>query len=91
MNFRVSENNVQFNSPSSAVSSDRNVENCENINIDEMELDDIDEDELMSSYVIELNSCSRETAYESTDVDEAIAWAKEKFHNHSSQEKPTPG
>ncbi|XP_057797745.1 uncharacterized protein LOC131013632 [Salvia miltiorrhiza] len=79
MNLRVSENDdVQFNSPSSAVSS------IDEILIDEMELDDIDEDELMSSYVIELDSCSR---YESTDVDEAIAWAKHKFHTHSS---PTP-
>ncbi|KAH6826250.1 hypothetical protein C2S53_001687 [Perilla frutescens var. hirtella] len=93
MNLRVSENDVQFNSPSSAVSSDRNIETCEIID-DEMEQDynvdeDEDEDELMSSYVIELDSCNRETTIESNDVDEAIAWAKEKFQKYCSQEKPT--
>ncbi|KAL1567481.1 hypothetical protein AAHA92_02956 [Salvia divinorum] len=90
MKFRVSENDdVQFNSPSSAVS---NVESWKIID-EEMEMEmememEIDEDELMSSYVIELDSCSRDTVYESTDVDEAIAWAKDKFHKYSSQEKP---
>ncbi|KAL1562574.1 hypothetical protein AAHA92_05141 [Salvia divinorum] len=70
----------------------------ENVNIERMKAEiideemEIDEDEFISSYVIELGSCSRETAsaYVPTDVDEAIAWAKEKFHTHSSQEmKPT--
>lgn len=89
MNLRVSENDVQFNSPSSAVSSDRNIETCEIID-DEMGQDfDEDEDELMSSYVIEIDSCNRETTIESNDVDEAIAWAKEKFQKYCSQEKPT--
>ncbi|XP_042040401.1 uncharacterized protein LOC121785971 [Salvia splendens] len=84
MKFRVSENDdVQFNSPSSAIS---NAESCE-IMDEEMEME-IDEDELMSSYVIELDSGSRDTAYESTDVDEAIAWAKDRIHKYSSQEKP---
>ncbi|XP_047969188.1 J domain-containing protein required for chloroplast accumulation response 1-like [Salvia hispanica] len=88
MKFRVTENDdVQFNSPSSAIS---NAESCEIID-EEMEMEmeiKIDEDELMSSYVIELDSCSRDTAYESTDVDEAIAWAKDRIHKYSSQEKP---
>lgn len=88
--FGVSENEVQFNSPSSAVSSDRNLGRCEAmdevVGQDEMEVDDFDEEELMSSYVIELDSCNRETALESpNDVDEAIAWAKEKFQKHCSQ------
>lgn len=82
MNFRVSENDdVQFNSPSSAVSSDRNVEEMSEI------IDEMDEDDLTSSYVIEIDSCNRGTSCESNDVDEAIAWAKEKFHQHSSQDK----
>ncbi|XP_042044804.1 uncharacterized protein LOC121790729 isoform X2 [Salvia splendens] len=84
MKFRVTENDdIQFNSPSSAIS---NAESCEIID-EEMEME-IDEDELMSSYVIELDSCSRDTAYESTDVDEAIAWAKDRIRKYSSQEKP---
>lgn len=95
--FGVSENEVQFNSPSSAVSSDRNLGSCEamdevHVGQDEMEVDDFDEEELMSSYVIELDSCNRETAFESpspNDVDEAIAWAKEKFQKHCSQTKST--
>lgn len=88
LNFRVSQNDdVQFNSPSSVVSSDRNDES-----IDEMDEDDEDDDEdLMSSYVIEIDSCNRGTSCESNDVDEAIAWAKEKFHQHCSQEKIARG
>lgn len=96
MSFGVSENDVQFNSPSSAVSSDRNLGSCEVMDEvleqDEMEVDDFDEDELMSSYVIELDSCNRETVFESpNDVDEAIAWAKEKFQKHCSQTTSTQG
>lgn len=94
MSFGVSENDVQFNSPSSVVSSDRNLGSCEVMDEvleqDEMEVDDFDEDELMSSYVIELDSCNRETVFESpNDVDEAIAWAKEKFQKHCSQTQST--
>ncbi|XP_042058904.1 uncharacterized protein LOC121803291 isoform X1 [Salvia splendens] len=72
---------------------EENVTNIEQIKLrmkaeiidEEME---IDEDEFVSSYVIELDCCSRETAsaYVPSDVDEAIAWAKQKLH---SQEKPT--
>ncbi|KAK2642968.1 hypothetical protein Ddye_024731 [Dipteronia dyeriana] len=49
---------------------------------EEMEQEE-DEDEVMSSYVIEINSDHREGTGEAVSVDEAIAWAKEKFHQDS--------
>jgi len=39
---------------------------------------ELDEDEVMSSYVIENNSNHREGTGEAVSIDEAIAWAKEK-------------
>ncbi|KAL1366589.1 uncharacterized protein LOC107632039 isoform X1 [Arachis ipaensis] len=47
---------------------------------------DEDEDEVMSSYVIELNSNLRREDCEASAIDEAIAWAKEKFQSGSSDE-----
>ncbi|XP_073119149.1 uncharacterized protein [Henckelia pumila] len=90
--FRVSTDRLEPNSPASAVSSvchsemeqkTRAVEE-DMLNQDEVELD---EDEVMSSYVIEINSDSREGTSESNGVDEAIAWAKEKFHKHCLESK----
>lgn len=50
--------------------------------------DDEDDDEVMSSYVIEIGSDHREgTSDNAFGIDEAIAWAKEKFQTHSSSEK----
>lgn len=43
-----------------------------------------EEDEVMSSYVIEINSDHREGTGEAVSIDEAIAWAKEKFQSQSS-------
>lgn len=53
--------------------------------------DDVDDDydnddEVMSSYVIEINSNLRRGDCESSDIDEAIAWAKERFQSRSSEE-----
>ncbi|MED6192638.1 hypothetical protein PIB30_011976 [Stylosanthes scabra] len=45
-----------------------------------------DEDEVMSSYVIELNFNIRREDCEASAIDEAIAWAKEKFQSGSSDE-----
>ena len=50
--------------------------------------DDDDDDEVMSSYVIEIGSDHKEgTSDNAVGIDEAIAWAKEKFQTHSSSEK----
>ena len=44
---------------------------------------ELDEDEVMSSYVIENNSNHREGTGEAVSIDEAIAWAKEKSQSLS--------
>ncbi|KHN46054.1 uncharacterized protein LOC114412785 [Glycine soja] len=49
--------------------------------------DDDDDDEIMSSYVIELNSNLRREECGESAIDEAIAWAKEKFQSRSSDEE----
>jgi len=41
----------------------------------------------MSSYVIEINSSLRREDCEASDIDEAIARAKEKFQSRSPDEK----
>ncbi|KAK7359444.1 hypothetical protein VNO77_01404 [Canavalia gladiata] len=46
-----------------------------------------DDEEVMSSYVIELNSNLRREDCGASDIDEAIAWAKEKFQSRSSDEE----
>lgn len=91
--FRVSADDLELNSPSSAVSSvchsldqeqkSREIED-EILRQDAMEQE---EDEVMSSYVIEINSENREETCESNGVDEAIAWAKEKFQTHYQESK----
>ena len=48
--------------------------------------DDEDEDEVMSSYVIEINSNLREENFGTEAIDEAIAWAKEKFQSRTNEE-----
>ncbi|TKY59833.1 Auxilin protein 1 [Spatholobus suberectus] len=49
--------------------------------------DDDDDDEVMSSYVIELNTNLRREECGASAIDEAIAWAKEKFQSRSSDEE----
>lgn len=46
-----------------------------------------DDDEIMSSYVIEVNSNPREEHCGTEAIDEAIAWAKEKFQSRNSDEE----
>lgn len=48
--------------------------------------DDDDDDEVISSYVIEINSDYRDqgTVCDAVGIDEAIAWAKEKFQKYSN-------
>ncbi|XP_071721631.1 uncharacterized protein [Rutidosis leptorrhynchoides] len=54
------------------------------------EMDDSDDDEAMSSYVIEITSDHREgNAGEAVSIDEAIAWAKEKYQSTPSSDKQT--
>lgn len=85
--FRVSADDMEPNSPSSPVSSLCHSLGQEGkgglLDEDEVLMPDNDleeeEDEAMSSYVIEINSENREGTCESNGVDEAIAWAKEKF------------
>lgn len=92
--FRVSADDLELNSPSSAVSSvchslDQEQKRC-GINVTILKHDDAmdeEEDEVMSSYVIEINSENREGTCESNGVDEAIAWAKEKSQTHYSESK----
>ncbi|GAU43362.1 hypothetical protein TSUD_82080 [Trifolium subterraneum] len=48
---------------------------------------DYSDDDFMSSYVIEINSNLRREDCEASDIDEAIAWAKEKFQSGSSDEE----
>ncbi|PON82343.1 DnaJ domain containing protein [Trema orientale] len=56
--------------------------------VEEEDDDEDDDDEVMSSYVIEIGSDHREgTSDNAIGIDEAIAWAKEKFQTHSSSEK----
>ncbi|KAI5441044.1 hypothetical protein KIW84_010487 [Lathyrus oleraceus] len=48
--------------------------------------DEEEEDEVMSSYVIEINSSFREENCGTEAIDDAIAWAKEKFHSQTNEE-----
>lgn len=91
--FGVSEGDLHFNSPSSVCHSDREIQAC--VIVDEISGQDFieqEEDEsMMGSYVIEINSDCREWACEPNDIDEAIAWAKDKFQAHGPDEKPAKG
>ncbi|XP_047950945.1 auxilin-related protein 1-like isoform X2 [Salvia hispanica] len=83
---RVSADDMELNnSPASAVSSvchsSLGRDEDDVLRADEVE----EEDEVMSSYVIEISSENREGTCESNGVDEAIAWAKEKSQTHYSE------
>ncbi|KAF3449980.1 hypothetical protein FNV43_RR06059 [Rhamnella rubrinervis] len=86
-----------LNSPSSAVSSIyQETEAKSGIDHDDddhhhdvpeaQQEDDDDDDEVISSYVIEINSDYRDqgAVCDAVGIDEAIAWAKEKFQKHSN-------
>lgn len=54
---------------------------------DDYDDDTDDDDDEVSSYVIEVNSSLRREDCEASAIDEAIAWAKEKFQSRSSDEE----
>ncbi|KAJ8762009.1 hypothetical protein K2173_006611 [Erythroxylum novogranatense] len=83
--IKLSVDDFQLNSPSSPASSlCQEPEAKAGMQCDptreEMEHE---EDEVMSSYVIEINSDHRKGHGEAVSIDEAIAWAKQKFQEHS--------
>ncbi|KAJ6728381.1 AUXILIN/CYCLIN G-ASSOCIATED KINASE-RELATED [Salix koriyanagi] len=91
--IRTSVDDLELNSPSSPVSSlchepeAKAGAQCYNILIEEEQDQVEDEDEVMSSYVIEINSGKdrhREGTDEAVSIDEAIAWAREKFRSRST-------
>lgn len=88
--FKLSVEDIELNSPSSGVSSlsfpvpEIRAKAEDTMFQEQMEVED---DEVMSSYVIELTSEHREVADEAVDVGEAIAWAKEKFQTSSSEKE----
>ncbi|XP_020229834.1 histone-lysine N-methyltransferase SETD1B isoform X2 [Cajanus cajan] len=73
-----------YQEPQAKLSVHDHVLSQQNVDFDD---DDDDDDEAMSSYVIELNSNLRREECEASDIDEAIAWAKEKFQSRSSDEE----
>ncbi|KAL6500685.1 hypothetical protein OROHE_025482 [Orobanche hederae] len=95
--FRISADDLEINSSSSSssVSSVCDSYNQELKIEDEIlrqdAVDDEDEDEAMSSYVIEINSGNRDGICESNGVDEAIAWAREKFQTQYAESKQEYG
>ena len=90
--IRTSVDDLELNSPSSPVSSLCHEPEAKagaqcNILIEEEQdqVEDEDEDEVMSSYVIEIHSDHhREGTDEAVSIDEAIAWAREKFRSRST-------
>ncbi|XP_030968018.1 J domain-containing protein required for chloroplast accumulation response 1 [Quercus lobata] len=78
-----------MNSPASVVSSlhqDREAESGFQDHVLPKEEEGQEEDEVMSSYVIEINFDHREGTSEAISIDEAVAWAKEKFQTHSEKD-----
>ncbi|XVF40080.1 hypothetical protein PTKIN_Ptkin01aG0083200 [Pterospermum kingtungense] len=100
---KISADDLEFNSPSSPASSlcQEPVARAAGVPThhsmqqqqeedDEDEEEDDDEDEVMSSYVIEINSDHREGSGEAVSIDEAIAWAKERYNSEREHEKHQP-
>ncbi|CAH9076430.1 unnamed protein product [Cuscuta epithymum] len=87
------DHDMDLNSPSSVASSFGHDQEAnlpcgvQDKSMSDQEVSEEDEDdEVMSSYVIEINgSRYREVNNEGIGVDEAIAWAKEKFQKHCSE------
>ncbi|XVF25422.1 hypothetical protein REPUB_Repub13aG0211000 [Reevesia pubescens] len=84
---KISADDLEFNSPSSPASSlcQEPIEARVGVRSDSMQEEEEDEDEVMSSYVIEINSDHREGTSEAVSIDEAIAWAKERYNTQSSE------
>ncbi|CAJ1935695.1 unnamed protein product [Sphenostylis stenocarpa] len=96
--IKVFTDDWELNSPFSVVSSSLNHEPEAKIFVHEHVLseqiiegdedeDEDEDDEVMSSYVIELNSNLTREECGASAIDEAIAWAKEKFQSRSSDEE----
>ncbi|GMI82214.1 AUXILIN-LIKE7 [Hibiscus trionum] len=87
---KISADGFEFNSPSSPASSlchEPVKAPSDSMHQQQEEDDDDDEDEVMSAYVIEINPDLRESNGEAVSVDEAIAWAKERYNTQSTSEK----
>lgn len=86
---KISADDFEFNSPSSPASSlchePVSVPSDSMHQKEDDEDEDEDEEEVMSSYVIEINSDVRESNGEAVSIDEAIAWAKERYNSQSSE------
>lgn len=78
--FKVSVNDLEVDSPSSVVSSLLQEQQYRTNKIKEEEGDD---DEVMSSYVIEIGADDKEQTDKVEGVAEAIEWAKGKFQSQS--------
>lgn len=81
--MKVSMDDFEPNSPSSAISSLCQGSGANpDIQINVLAEED---DEVMSSYVIEIGSDNREGTNEAVALDEVIAWAKEKFNTQTPE------
>ncbi|KAL2473822.1 Chaperone DnaJ-domain superfamily protein [Forsythia ovata] len=85
ISIRVSTEDTELNSPSSVVSSVCEEPKDKANDVFHQHETDQEEDEDTRSYVIEINFDHREGTCEAIGVDEAIAWAKEKFQTHCSE------
>ncbi|XVF27274.1 hypothetical protein REPUB_Repub14bG0092700 [Reevesia pubescens] len=83
---QISADDLEFNSPSSPASS-LCQEPRQDLEFKKEEEEVEDEDEVISSYVIEINSDLREGTGEAVSIDEAIAWAKERYNTQSSDQR----
>ncbi|PKI68064.1 auxilin-related protein 2 [Punica granatum] len=90
---KISSDDIEVNTPAASVVSSLGHQDLEsrqnnddnNLMVEEegVEADgDEDEDEISSSFIIEIGPNHREPAGEAEGIDEAIAWAKERFNAH---------
>ncbi|XP_047308765.1 auxilin-related protein 1-like [Impatiens glandulifera] len=84
--FKVFIDDLELNSSSSSSSSFVSSL-CQEMANEPLPEEEEEDDEDMSSYVIEINSDRREGTEEAYGIDEAIAWAKEKFYSVSRKEE----
>ncbi|GFY88821.1 chaperone DnaJ-domain superfamily protein [Actinidia rufa] len=86
--IKIPMDDLELNSPSSVVSSlcqdsEAKASKIRDEVLQGQEMEQ-EEDEVMSSYTIEINADHREGTEETLGIDEAIAWAKRKFYKQSS-------
>ncbi|PSS28916.1 Auxilin-related protein [Actinidia chinensis var. chinensis] len=86
--IKIPMDDLELNSPSTVVSSlcqdsEAKASKIRDEVLQGQEMEQ-EEDEVMSSYTIEINADHREGTEETLGIDEAIAWAKEKFYKQSS-------